>query len=460
MSAVLSAVFGAGAQILNAQGVVLAGGKIYTYLAGTTTPAPTFTDSTQLVPNANPIILDSAGRTTGEIWIQNGTAYKFVVTDSSGNSIGPTLDNIPGINQSTTVLSEWVGGPVPSFISGTQFTVSGNYTGTYVGARRVQFQVTGGTYYGSVSGSTYDGISTTTVTIVPDSTSMDATLSGVNYGFLNSSPSSIPVVTGITASYVQAQTGVAFTTSGTTSAYTLTPSPAVGGNVVNQEWDVTFNSTCLANPTIAVNGNAAMNLVKYSGGGYTNLIAGDVVNGWRAKVTVLAGGTQALVRNVVNNNLGAVTAASLTLSTPLPITSGGTGASTASQALINLGISPGLLFDYAGGAAPTGFLLCDGSAVSRTTYSGLFAAIGTTWGAGDGSTTFNVPDLRRRTTIGSGGTSISGPANTVGATGGAETITLATGNLPPHTHGVNINSGTESAAHTHYDSGHAHAYVD
>lgn len=57
---------------------------------------------------------------------------------------------------------------------------------------------------------------------------------------------------------------------------------------------------------------------------------------------------------------------------------------------------------YAGSAAPTGWLLEDGSAVSRTTYATLFAVIGTTYGAGDGSTTFNVPDSRGRAAIGAG----------------------------------------------------------
>jgi microcystin-dependent protein len=62
----------------------------------------------------------------------------------------------------------------------------------------------------------------------------------------------------------------------------------------------------------------------------------------------------------------------------------------------------GMIFPYAGATAPTGFLLCDGAAVSRTTYADLFALIGTTYGAGDGSTTFNVPDLRGRFAIGAG----------------------------------------------------------
>lgn len=57
-------------------------------------------------------------------------------------------------------------------------------------------------------------------------------------------------------------------------------------------------------------------------------------------------------------------------------------------------VPTGTVFHYAGSTAPSGWLLCDGSAVSRTTYAGLFASISTTFGTGDGSTTFNVPDTR------------------------------------------------------------------
>ena len=96
----------------------------------------------------------------------------------------------------------------------------------------------------------------------------------------------------------------------------------------------------------------------------------------------------------------------------------------------------GTVLDYGGTTTPTGFLACDGAAVSRTTYSDLFTAIGTTWGAGDGSTTFNVPDLRRRTAIGSGGTQVSGPLTNVGNTGGSETHALSTSEMPSHSHTV------------------------
>lgn len=84
---------------------------------------------------------------------------------------------------------------------------------------------------------------------------------------------------------------------------------------------------------------------------------------------------------------------------PLPIANGGTASTTAAAALTALGgvsltMITGAVIPFAMTTAPSGWLECDGSAVSRTTYSTLFAAIGTTFGTGDGSTTFNLPDLR------------------------------------------------------------------
>lgn len=85
--------------------------------------------------------------------------------------------------------------------------------------------------------------------------------------------------------------------------------------------------------------------------------------------------------------------------------------------------------------AATGYLLCDGSAVSRVTYAALFTAISTTYGVGDGATTFNIPDTRGRSPIGAG-TGSGLTARTLGTNYGAQTVTLAASDIAPHTHGV------------------------
>lgn len=120
--------------------------------------------------------------------------------------------------------------------------------------------------------------------------------------------------------------------------------------------------------------------------------------------------------------------------------------------------APGTLLAFAGSSTPTGYLLCYGQAVSRTTYADLFTAIGTTYGVGDGSTTFNVPDLRGRALAGldnMGGSAASrltsiGSGTTLGAAGGAQTHTLITSEMPSHTHTQNSHNHTQDA-HTHFN---------
>ena len=101
----------------------------------------------------------------------------------------------------------------------------------------------------------------------------------------------------------------------------------------------------------------------------------------------------------------------------------------------------GAVIPFAGTSAPAGWLFCHGQAVSRTTYARLFAVIGTTYGAGNGSTTFNLPDLRQRFPLGK---AASGTGSALGETGGRIDHTH---NVPPHQHG--LASHTHSMTHTH-----------
>lgn len=105
MSVYLSYLAGAGAQFFTDDGVPLAGGLLYTYAAGTTTPQTTYTSNLGTVANSNPIVLNSAGRVPYEIWLTTNTNYKFVLQTSTAVLIA-TYDNIPGVNDPTGVTND------------------------------------------------------------------------------------------------------------------------------------------------------------------------------------------------------------------------------------------------------------------------------------------------------------------------------------------------------------------
>lgn len=110
-------------------------------------------------------------------------------------------------------------------------------------------------------------------------------------------------------------------------------------------------------------------------------------------------------------------------------------------------LRPGFVIAYGGSTEPDGWIFCYGQAISRTTFAELFGVIDTAFGAGDGSTTFNVPDIRGRVIAGkddmggsaasritAGGSGITG--TTLGASGGAQTVTISTSTMPTHAHNI------------------------
>ena len=105
MSVKLSPLAGAGWQFFDSSGVPLAGGLLYTYLAGTTTPETSYTSIAGDIANSNPIVLDSAGRLSNPVWLTENTAYKFILQNSSGVQIW-SFDNITGINDFASATAQ------------------------------------------------------------------------------------------------------------------------------------------------------------------------------------------------------------------------------------------------------------------------------------------------------------------------------------------------------------------
>jgi microcystin-dependent protein len=132
------------------------------------------------------------------------------------------------------------------------------------------------------------------------------------------------------------------------------------------------------------------------------------------------------------------------------------GTTSSIQTQINTNTPVGVVNMWVTNVAPTGWLLCQGQAVSRVTYGSLFTVLSTTYGAGDGSTTFNLPDLRGRVPMGAGtGRNVADNANLTARTLGAkvsddESVTLTAAQIPDHTHTTPAtNTGGQSNGHDH-----------
>ena len=178
----LSAFAGAGAQFFDNNGNPLVGGKIYTYVAGTTTPIATYTTSAGTVANTNPIILDSGGRTTNEIWQAIGTAVKYVLYTSTSTLIG-TYDNVPSINDpyninnqlgsvagtnaitatASPTLTAYVTGAIYSFIAVNTNTAAATLSIDGLPAKSITINGTAASKAGNIQAGkvtlvTYDGV--------------------------------------------------------------------------------------------------------------------------------------------------------------------------------------------------------------------------------------------------------------------------------------------------------------
>lgn len=214
----------------DANGNPLAGGRLNTYVAGTSTLLPTFPTYQDALAgtnqNSNPVTLDANG--AAQIWVQ-ALFYKFVLEDSTF-AILYTQDNVAvALAQPATTFNEWVVEPNAFvFGSGTSFTVTGvDVTSTYHAGRRVKTTNTGGTRYSTVSSSSF--AVNTTVNLVNDSGTLDAGLSAVYYGWNSySNPSYFSPRTAFTA--IKSGNQTSFAASTKLATWTVQQD-------ANSEWD-------------------------------------------------------------------------------------------------------------------------------------------------------------------------------------------------------------------------------
>jgi microcystin-dependent protein len=220
---------------------------------------------------------------------------------------------------------------------------------------------------------------------------------------------------------------------------------AVGGTQVASFSNGGLSVTGVVDATTLRQGGAGVVLT--TGGTISGAVT---VNNTLTATTLQQGGVGVVLTSASNQTVtGALTV------------NGTFNANTYQQGGNALAIVPiGMISPFAGNTAPNGWLICDGQEISRTTYAGLFAVIGLTYGS-TSSTTFKVPDMRGRLPLAVNAT------YSLGNTGGSEQTTLSAANLPPHTHGGttetngshnhsgSANSGG-SHSHTITDPGHTH----
>lgn len=183
------------AQFMN--GIPANGAKLFFYAAGSSTKQTTYADEAGLIPQTNPVILDSRGEPSQPIWFTEGLAYKIVFAASTDTDppVSPIwdVDNVTGINDASLTIDQWVdSGVTPTYVSATSFTLPGDQTSSFMVGRRIKALVTAGTAYGRITSSVFGAV--TTVGVAMDSTPLDSGLSSVQLGLLTPTNSSVPAL--------------------------------------------------------------------------------------------------------------------------------------------------------------------------------------------------------------------------------------------------------------------------
>lgn len=294
------------------EGNPLAGGCIYAYEAGSfSTLKATYADEGGLTANTNPIVLDSAGMLPGvSIWLEDGELYNLVLTYPDGTSVLKSFDNVSGIVLLSTGGSSaspvWVPVSGGTYLSPTSFLVPGDYTQQFPVGNRARITQPSGLTYGVVSSVGFSS-GNTIVTIINDGVVLNPSLTQVDYSVLLPAPNETVDAGGVsyfsTLSYSLANTvgnklksldvdiaGVEakrergmklWTTGGTGSAFTLTPTPAVTSYTNENFWSVRFHAAS-SGATLNINGVGAKTLQQFDASG--SLVAVSFTAGYCSNV--------------------------------------------------------------------------------------------------------------------------------------------------------------------------------
>lgn len=174
-------------------GIPVVGGSIKTYLAGTSTPAETFTDNTGGTSQGVSMTLNEYGLPeNGPVWMLGGQPLKFRFFNALGVSILTDQDDISGIGDTASAVEQWtLYGAAPTYISATSFSVAGDQTNIFQSKRKLESINSGGTTYSTIATSSF-GAGITTVTVTNTSGVLDSGMSSVSYGLLSVTNDSIP----------------------------------------------------------------------------------------------------------------------------------------------------------------------------------------------------------------------------------------------------------------------------
>lgn len=294
-------------QFFDNNGVVLNGGHIRAYVAGSMSVAQSiYTSAAGTTPWLQPIVLDSSGRIQGgSIWLDSSLAYNLVLYMPDGITVLRNVDNVTGvpiISASSNNETIWVPTVAPSFINGTQFVVVGSLTAQFAVGNRVQLQFTGGGFqYGTVTAVSFS-TGSTYVTIQNDAGPILSSLTGSWYSILNvqgptvdagavSYSSALPYTAPNTVGgqLKLAQTAVTtlnnevanlsevFTTTGVSDTYVLTPTFTPASYAAGASFNVKFHTASTSNPTINVAGLGAIYVRQYDNLG--NRVAAQLITG-------------------------------------------------------------------------------------------------------------------------------------------------------------------------------------